>query len=137
MRPKHRNRRLVSIALGGAVLTAGVALMGFALNANQQYFYKPSEVIANDFVTATSKIRVGGLVVEDSVVRGEDLAVRFQVSDFEPPYEGELTVLHRGILPDLFKENSGVVLTGSIIDGALVADEVLAKHDENYRPKLD
>ena len=82
-------------------------------------------------------VRVGGLVVPGTVERSAELRVRFGVSDFEDPDSPILYVRHEGVLPDLFKEDSGVVVTGRLLNGELDATEVLAKHDENYRPKLD
>ena len=137
MRPKHRNRRLATIALSAVALSGGVALLANALSANRQFFYEPSVVAADGFVPGSELVRIGGLVVPGSVVRGEALRVAFSVSDFENPDSRTLRVTHQGVLPDLFKEDSGVVVTGRWDGTVLEATEVLAKHDENYRPKLD
>lgn len=137
MRPKHRNRRLATVAVSAVTLAAGVALMGFALSANRQYFHKPSEVVSEGFVPQSDSIRVGGLVVPGSVEKGEALHSSFGIVDFDSTNAPQLSVTYVGILPDLFKESSGVVVTGVFADGVLLASEVLAKHDENYRPKLD
>ena len=137
MRPQHRNRRLATIALSGLALAGGVALLATALESNRQFFYPPSAIAADGFVAGSEMVRVGGLVVPGTLERGGDLRVRFGVSDFEDPDSPVLYVRHEGVLPDLFKEDSGVVVTGRLLNGELDASEVLAKHDENYRPILD
>lgn len=137
MKPKHRNKRLASLAIGGVVLVTGVALLGSALNANRQFFYVPSAVAADGFEPRTDSIRVGGLVQPGSVETLPELRTEFTIVDFEAPDSAPLKVAYTGILPDLFKEDSGVVVTGRVDDGVLEASELLAKHDENYMPKLD
>jgi len=136
MRPKNRNRRLAVVTLSGAALFGGVALLATALENYRQYFYEPSAVVAEEFVAGSDLIRVGGLVVPGSVITTDGLKTDFQVVDFETPDNPALRVSYTGILPNLFKEDSGVVLTGRLVNGRLEATEVLAKHDENYTPKL-
>ena len=136
MRPQHRNRRLAAIAIAAVALFGGVALLATALESYRQFFYEPSAVVAEDFVAGSDLIRVGGLVVPGSVIRSDGLKTDFQVVDFENPENPALSVSYTGILPDLFKEDSGVVLTGRLVGGRVEATEVLAKHDENYTPKL-
>jgi cytochrome c-type biogenesis protein CcmE len=100
------------------------------LSGNINLFYPPAEVAAG-LAPSDRTIRVGGMVVEGSVERGNDLITTFAVTD----YEAQVTVTYRGILPDLFAEGEGVVASGQLdASGVLVASEVLAKHDENYMP---
>jgi len=102
-----------------------------ALKDSIVFFNSPTDVVERH-VTPGSRIRLGGLVKDGSVVRGNDLAVRFDVTDGE----NTIAVAYQGILPDLFREGQGVVTEG-VLDpsGVFKADSVLAKHDENYMPK--
>lgn len=136
MRPRNRNRRLVTIGASALALSVGVWLLLSVLGENKQFFYNPSNVMAEGFVPKSDTIRIGGLVVDGSVTREDGLKTRFQVKDFEGNSPSVLSVSHVGILPDLFREGQGVVVTGDLLeDGSLKSSEVLAKHDENYRPK--
>jgi len=136
MRPRHRNRRLITIGMSAFALIMGVWLLLAALGENKQFFYNPSNVTAEGFAPKSDTIRIGGLVVNGSVKREEGLKTIFQIKDFEGNSSRVLTVTHVGILPDLFREGQGVVITGDLLqDGSLKSSEVLAKHDENYRPK--
>jgi cytochrome c-type biogenesis protein CcmE len=126
-----RKKRLYLIAL--MVIGVGIAV-AFALNAfnqNLMFFYSPSEVIAGDAPKGHT-FRLGGLVTDGSVQRQPDgLTVQFDVTDTLK----NVKVQYTGILPDLFREGQGIVAHGSLRDdGVFVADEVLAKHDENYMP---
>jgi Cytochrome c-type biogenesis protein CcmE len=127
----QRKKRLF-IILG---LLAGVAVaVGFALSALQQninLFYTPTQ-IANGEAPLDTRIRAGGMVEKGSVQRSSDsLDVRFVVTDFNK----SVPITYRGILPDLFREGQGIVALGKLNgDGVVVADEVLAKHDEKYMP---
>lgn len=126
-----RKQRLYLIIL----MVTGVAVaVGFALNAfndNLMFFFSPSQVNAGE-APREHVFRLGGMVVEGSVRRpGDDLLVRFDLTDFDQVVSVEYT----GILPDLFREGQGIVSRGRLRqDGVFVADEVLAKHDENYMP---
>ena len=125
-----RKRRLI-LVLG---ILAGVGIAGaLALNAfkeNVMFFFDPSQIAAGQ-VPAGKRFRLGGMVAKDSVRRTPgSLEVRFVVTDFKH----ELPVSYTGVLPDLFREGQGVVAHGRLRDGVFVADEVLAKHDENYMP---
>ena len=130
MHPK-RKKRLYLILLMVAGVGIGIALALSAFNDNLMFFYTPSEVIAGE-APAGHSIRVGGLVTKGSVIRQEDgLTVRFDVTDTAET----VTVEYTGILPDLFREGQGIVARGKLdTDGMFVAEEVLAKHDENYMP---
>ena len=130
MHPKRKQRLIIVVAI---VLSASVAaaLLMFALSDNLNLFYPPSEIQAG-IAPVGKRIRAGGMVKAGSVVRENDgLTVNFIVTD----YEADLQVRYTGILPDLFAENDGVVVAGMLDDaGIMQADEVLAKHDENYMP---
>jgi cytochrome c-type biogenesis protein CcmE len=130
MHPLRRQRLWVVLSI---VLfsSAAVGLAAYALRGNINLFYPPVEVAAGEAPLDTP-IRVGGMVVDGSVQRADDsLEVRFQVTD----YQATVDVVYVGILPDLFGEGEGAVASGRLgADGVLRADEVLAKHDENYMP---
>ena len=126
-----RKKRLYLIAL--MVVGVGIAV-AFALNAfnqNLMFFYSPSEVIGGE-APKDHTFRLGGLVTDGSVQRQPDgLTVQFDVTDTLK----NVKVQYTGILPDLFREGQGIVAHGQLRDdGVFVADEVLAKHDENYMP---
>ncbi|MFM1891158.1 MAG: hypothetical protein RLZ44_235 [Pseudomonadota bacterium] len=130
MNPK-RKKRLVLIGL--MVVGVGIAV-GFALkafNENLMFFFSPSEVAAGK-APDSAAFRLGGMVVEGSVQRpGDGIVVEFALTD----YGDTVTVQYEGILPDLFREGQGIVALGRLNpQGVFVADEVLAKHDENYMP---
>ena len=136
--PPRRNARLAWIALIGVFLAAGVTLILTVLNENTQFFYIPSDVVAVGFEPASTPFRIGGLVVDGSVENDASLTTRFAVKDFEREMDAPILVTYKGVLPDLFREGQGVVISGRLV-GELdfVATEVLAKHDENYQPKID
>ncbi|HET9977491.1 MAG TPA: cytochrome c maturation protein CcmE [Burkholderiaceae bacterium] len=126
-----RRRRLLLIGSVLAATAVSVALVANAFRSNLVFFYSPSDVAANK-APAARTFRLGGLVEAGSVVRGPDgVTLRFVVTDTGQ----RLPVEYRGLLPDLFKEGKGVVAQGKLgSDGVFRADEVLAKHDENYMP---
>ena len=128
----HRRRRLTLIALVLLAVGSTIGLTLRALNSNINLFYAPDQIVGGE-APINQRIRAGGMVAEGSLVReAEGLMVRFDVTDragsvFEMGYEG--------ILPDLFREGQGIVATGYLReDGKFMAEEVLAKHDENYMP---
>lgn len=143
MRPQHRNRRLALVMVFGLLLAIGVTLIFSALNRNTQFFYDPSEILAEQFESKSDIIRVGGLVLTGSVQKGEGTVTRFALTDFVEDAEfyiddvdQHIAVTYDKVLPDLFREGQGVVVTGQMIsETELVASDVLAKHDENYQPK--
>ncbi len=136
--PPNRNRRLLAIAGFGILVVAAVSLIASALNDNTQFFYNPSDIVAEGFVPGSENYRMGGLVVEGSVERKGGLLTQFAVADFEREMDAPITVLHDGVLPDLFREGQGVVVSGNKnAEGIFMATEVLAKHDENYQPKIN
>ncbi len=127
MSPKARRMRFVLIAL--AALFAASGLILYALDDNLVYFYSPTDV-QEKHIAPDTRIRIGGLVEEGSVVRkGND--VSFRVTDLS----NSIPVRFTGALPDLFREGQGVVTEGKLTaDGVFIASEVLAKHDEKYMP---
>jgi cytochrome c-type biogenesis protein CcmE len=127
----RKQRRLAIIAGGMSVFGIAVIMMLFAMKDSIVFFNSPTDVIAKHIAPGT-RIRLGGLVEPGSVTRGDDLLVRFALSDGNRT----IPVTFRGILPDLFREGQGVVAEGAL-DGAGIfnADNVLAKHDETYMPK--
>ena len=135
--PPNRNRRLGLIALVGLLLAAGVALILSALNDNTQFFYNPADVVASGFEPKSEVFKIGGLVVDGSVEKS-GTRTTFGVTDFERPMDAPITVTFNGQLPNLFREGQGVVVSGRLLgDREFMASEVLAKHDENYQPKID
>ena len=128
----RKQKRLAVIAGGMSFIIAAVLLVMFAFGQAVAYFYMPSD-LAKTPVDPGTRIRLGGLVGEGSVVRGEGSTVKFTVTDGG----GTVPVSYTGILPDLFREGQGVVTEGRFEQGSstFVADTVLAKHDENYMPK--
>jgi cytochrome c-type biogenesis protein CcmE len=128
--PVRKKRLFIVLAILAGVGIA-VALALSALQQNINLFYTPTQ-IANGEAPKDTRIRAGGMVAEGSVQRsGDSLDVQFVVTDFAR----NVTIRYHGILPDLFREGQGIVALGKLNDeGVLVADEVLAKHDENYMP---
>ena len=127
-RRQQRVVLVVALVLG----VAGAAALALrAIGENMLYFFSPSQVIAGEAPTE-QRFRVGGLVVANSVERASDsLTVEFEVTD----QAETVAVRYSGILPDLFREGQGIVAIGRLnADGVFVADQVLAKHDENYMP---
>lgn len=128
MTRKQRRSALIGMCL--AVLGLAVGLVLFALEDSIVFFYSPSDV-AEKNIKPGQRIRLGGLVEEGSVRRGENTTVQFAVTDTAK----SVSVMYTGVLPDLFREGQGVVSEGKLgEDGVFVADSVLAKHDENYMP---
>ena len=125
---QHRKKRLINILLISLLSGSGILMVLYALNTNLDYFYTPSEIISEK-LPSNKRVKVGGMVREGSVIRnGEDIS--FVITD----YEESISVQYKGIVPDLFKEGSGVVALGYIENNRLKAEKVLAKHDENYMP---
>ena len=125
---KQRIYAIVTVLLG--VIVALVLVMS-ALSKNMNLFYSPSELASNN-VAPGSIVRAGGMVAPGSIQKSTDsLEVVFLITDFQ----NSLSVTYNGILPDLFSEDAGVVVKGFLKeDGTFLAEEVLAKHDENYMP---
>lgn len=129
MKPRHKKLTIIIVSV--AALGLAVTLVLDAFQSNLVFFFSPTQVAANEAPQGKS-FRIGGLVEEGSVKRQSDgVTVSFVVTDTAK----FIPVLYTGILPDLFKEGKGVVAQGKLSpDGVFLADEVLAKHDENYMP---
>jgi cytochrome c-type biogenesis protein CcmE len=126
-----RRRRLLFVAL--LVLASGVvvSLVAMALQRNVAYLYTPAEVLRGE-AGEHARFRLGGMVEKGSFQRADgSLDAHFRVTDGD----AQLPVAYTGILPDLFREGQAVVATGRMENGVFVAENVLAKHDENYMPK--
>ena len=126
----RKQRRGVLIGTGVVVLSIAAILMLFAIRDTIVFFHAPSE-IAEKGIKPGERFRLGGLVADGSVKRGEGQHVMFGVTDTL----ATVTVKYDGILPDLFRERQGIVAEGALdSSGNFLADTVLAKHDENYMP---
>ena len=129
MKPRHKKLALIVLVVAG--LGVAMALVLNAFNSNLVFFFSPTQVAAGEAPTSRA-FRIGGLVEEGSIKREADgLTTRFVVTDTAKT----IPVTYTGILPDLFKEGKGVVAEGRLgADGLFAANQVLAKHDENYMP---
>ena len=129
MKSLKKRRRVQIIIVSAVALAIATGLIGYGLQDGINFFRSPSQIAAEP--PAPSEVfRIGGLVEDGSLKRGEGLAVTFSVTDTET----SIPVSFSGILPDLFTENQGMIGTGSYINGVFQATEILAKHDENYMP---
>jgi cytochrome c-type biogenesis protein CcmE len=128
---RRKRRRLYVVVAGMLTLGAASALVLNAIKDSLIFFYSPTDVAAKK-PPEGSRFRIGGIVLQDSVVRDGDGTVRFRVTDLTTT----MPVAFKGILPDLFREGQGVVAEGRLApDGTFRAEDVLAKHDETYMPK--
>lgn len=130
MRGLKKRRRIQVIALAFVALAGSAALVGYAMRDGINFFRSPSQVLS-DPPREGEVFRIGGLVAQGTLVRGQGETISFSVTD------GGATVPARytGVLPDLFGENEGMVGTGKMEGDTFVATEILAKHDETYMPK--
>jgi cytochrome c-type biogenesis protein CcmE len=127
----RKQRRLVLIGAAVGVLGIAAAMVLTALRESIVFFNSPTDVVEKQIAPGT-RIRLGGLVQPGSVIRGDGVTVRFEVSDGNKA----IPVAYKGILPDLFREGQGIVAEGTLESATLFrADTVLAKHDETYMPK--
>lgn len=129
MKNLKKQRRIQIIAVAVIALTASTALIGYGMRDGINFFRAPSEVVAQP-PDPSEVFRIGGLVVEGSVIRREGESIRFEVTDGG----ATVPVAFNGLLPDLFAENEGMVATGRYVNGVFEASEILAKHDETYMP---
>jgi len=128
MTPKRQRLLFVCAIAGGVALAVGLALV--AMQENMRYFYSASQIKSGEAPVSVT-IRVGGLVMAGSVQRGDNADVEFDVSDLQQ----QVRIRYTGILPDLFREGQGIIAIGKLdASGLVIAEEVLAKHDENYMP---
>jgi cytochrome c-type biogenesis protein CcmE len=123
-----RKKRIYSILFVLLFSVSGISLILYSLNSNLDYFFTPTELKKQN-IPSDKRIKLGGMVLKGSLER-EASEISFVVTD----YENSLRVVYDGIVPDLFKEESGVVVLGFYRDDMIYAEEVLAKHDENYMP---
>lgn len=130
MKNLKKQRRIQIIAVAAVALTLSTALIGYAMRDGINLFRSPSQVLEEP-PRKGEVFRIGGLVVEGSLLRGEGTSVTFAVTDTN----ATVPVSYTGVLPDLFGENQGMIGTGTLQDGVFVASEILAKHDESYMPK--
>lgn len=130
MRGLKKKRRIQIIALAFVALAGSTALIGYAMRDGINFFRAPTQVMS-DPPGVNETFRLGGLVEEGSLIRGQGETVTFSVTD------GGATVPVRftGVLPDLFGEGQGMIGTGKMVAGVFEASEILAKHDETYMPK--
>jgi len=129
-----RKKRIYLISLFFITIATSIYLILWALRDNIVFFYSPSEIqqkISLKEIDEMSKLRLGGMVKESSVEQLNDGSINFIITDFDR----EMVVFYKGIIPDLFKEQQGVIAEGSINnEGIFIANSILAKHDENYMP---
>ena len=130
MKSLKKQRRIQIIALAAVALTVSTALIGYAMRDGINFFRAPSQIVAEP-PSPSEVFRIGGLVVEGSLIQGQGEAIRFEVTDGG----ATVPVVFSGVLPDLFEEKQGMVGTGRYINGVFEASEILAKHDETYMPK--
>ena len=128
---KKNKSNIIRISVFFFAIASFSALLIYALSKNMVYFYTPTQIMNNE-APIGSFIRVGGMVKKNSVIKSKNnLKVSFKIHDLEQA----INVSYEGILPDLFSEGQGVVMTGKLLNvNTFIADEVLAKHDENYMP---
>ena len=130
MKGLKKQRRIQILALAGACLVGVLIVLWFLPKDAFQFFRSPSEVVETP-PGPSEVFRIGGLVEEGSLVRGQGETISFAVTDGG----ATVPVTYTGVLPDLFEEGQGMVGTGSYINGTFQASEILAKHDETYMPK--
>lgn len=124
-----KKRRVQVVALAAVALVLSTVLIGYAMRDGINFFRAPSQIVAEP-PGPGEVFRIGGLVEEGSLVRGQGEQVRFAVTDGG----ATVPVTYTGVLPDLFGENQGMVGTGRYVNGVFEASEILAKHDETYMP---
>lgn len=130
MRGLKKQRRIQIIAAAAVALVLATGLVGYAMRDGINFFRSPSQIMAEP-PRETEVFRIGGLVEEGSLVRGQGESITFSVTDGG----ATVPVVYKGILPDLFAEGQGMVGTGRYVDGTFQATDILAKHDESYMPR--
>ncbi len=129
MRGLKKKRRIQIVVVAAVALTLSSVLIGYGLRDGINFFRPPAEIAENP-PPATEVFRIGGLVEEGTLVRGQGETVTFNVTDFA----ASIPVTYTGILPDLFGEGEGMIGTGRLVNGTFEASEILARHDETYMP---
>jgi cytochrome c-type biogenesis protein CcmE len=130
MKGLKKKRRIQIIILAFVALGISTGLIGYGMRDGINFFRAPSQVVAEP-PPETETFRIGGLVEEGSIQRGQGEVISFRVTDGG----ATVPVTFAGILPDLFSENQGMIGTGRLVNGVFEASEILAKHDETYMPK--
>jgi cytochrome c-type biogenesis protein CcmE len=130
MKGLKKQRRIQVIAVAAVALVVATGLIGYAMRDGINFFRAPAQVVAEP-PASNEVFRIGGLVSDGSLVRGQGETISFSVTDGA----ATVPVVFTGVLPDLFKEGEGMVGTGRLVDGVFQATEILAKHDESYMPK--
>ena len=130
MKGLKKQRRIQIIIAAAIALALSTSLIGYAMRDGINFFRSPSEVVAEPPAPAET-FRIGGLVVEGTLVRGEGETITFSVTDGG----ASVPVSYTGVLPDLFNEGDGMIGTGKYLEGVFYATEILARHDETYMPK--
>ncbi|OEJ69683.1 cytochrome c maturation protein CcmE [Magnetovibrio blakemorei] len=127
---KRKHKRLTFVIVAMALVGVATGLVLYALGDGVSLFHSPTDIVTKA-PDPNQSLRLGGLVEEGSVQRAEgSSSVHFRVTDLE----NSVDVVYEGLLPDLFREGQGIVTTGKVVNGTFIAEEVLAKHDENYMP---
>jgi cytochrome c-type biogenesis protein CcmE len=129
MKSLRKQRRVQIVIVATVALALSTALIGYAMRDGINFFRSPSQVLAEP-PAPTETFRIGGLVEDGSIVRGQGEQISFSVTDGG----ASVPVVFAGVLPDLFSENEGMVGTGRYVNGVFEASEILAKHDETYMP---
>lgn len=130
MKSLKKKRRIQVLAVAAVALAISTAMIGYAMRDGINFFRAPSQ-LATEPPRPGETFRLGGLVEEGTLKRGQGEVITFNVTDGN----ASVPVRFTGVLPDLFAEGKGMVGTGKMEDGTFVASEILAKHDENYMPK--
>ncbi|MBC7157930.1 MAG: cytochrome c maturation protein CcmE [Rhodobacteraceae bacterium] len=130
MKGLKKKRRVQVIVVAALALALSTALIGYAMRDGINFFMSPAQLVERP-PAPNQVVRIGGLVEAGSLVRGQGETIRFSVTDGG----ASVPVVYRGVLPDLFGENEGMVGTGRYVDGVFEASEILAKHDETYMPR--
>lgn len=130
MKNLKKQRRIQIFSLGAVALVLSTVLIGYAMQDGINFFRSPTQVMEEP-PEPSETFRIGGLVAEGSLIRGQGETVSFSVTDGN----ATVPVTFVGVLPDLFEENQGMVGTGKYVNGVFEAHEILAKHDETYMPK--
>lgn len=130
MRGLKKKRRIQVIAIAAVALVLSTALIGYGMRDGINFFRSPAQLVAAP-PTPDEVFRIGGLVADGTLVRGQGRTVTFEVTDGA----AQVRVAYTGVLPDLFGEGEGMVGTGRYVDGVFQAREILARHDETYMPR--
>ncbi len=129
MKGLKKQRRIQIIAVATVALILSTALIGYAMRDGINFFRSPTQVVEEP-PQPSEVFRIGGLVEEGTLVRGQSETVTFRVTDGG----ASVAVAYTGVLPDLFREGEGMVGTGRYVNGVFEANEILARHDETYMP---